>query len=110
MTTTEVVQGDIVVQYRGRLLPLVSLDGVGAIRREGRQQDLVFGEDAQAIGLAIEAIVDIVQDELKLQKPSRTPGLSGSGIVANRAVDIVDPNYFMQQVAELSTADMGAAA
>ncbi len=111
MATTEVVQGDVVVQYRDRLLPLLSLDGMGGIRREGQQQVLVFGEGPAAVGLAIDAIVDIAQDELSVQKPSRSPGLSGSGIISGKAVDIIDPAYFLAQVADLAIdAGVGAAA
>lgn len=108
MKTTEVIQGDVVVQYRGHLLPLVSFDGAAGIRREGQQQVLVFGSEEKAVGLAIDSIVDIVQDELKLRKPSRTPGLSGSGIVSGRAVDIVEPGYFLSQGGDNSY--VGAAA
>jgi two-component system chemotaxis sensor kinase CheA len=95
MGESEVTQGELVIQYRDRLLPLASLDGADGIRREGRQTVLVFGTGAAAIGLAIESILDIAQDALVLQKPARMPGLLGSGIVAGRAVDILDAEYFV---------------
>jgi len=111
MASTEVVQGDVVIQYRDRLLPLISVEGPSGIRREGHQQVLVFGEDRNAVGLAIDSIVDIVQHELRIQNASRMPGLVGSGIVAGRAVDIIDPAYFLQQVVDLTVNnDYGAAA
>jgi len=107
MATTETVQGEVVVQYRDRLLPLLSFDGTKGIRRQGRQQILVFGEAENAVGLAIDTIVDIAHDELRIQKPARMEGLSGSGIVSGRAVDIVDPSHFLRQIVNLS---VGAAA
>lgn len=97
MTRTEVVQGEIVVQYRNGLLPLVSIDGISGIHRLGKQQVLVFGSEERSIGLAISSIVDITQDELKILKPSRQAGLLGSGIISGRAVDIVDPSFFVSQ-------------
>jgi two-component system chemotaxis sensor kinase CheA len=70
------------------------------VRRDGRQTVLVFGAGAEAAGLAIDSIVDIAQSELKMQKASRTPGVVGSGIVAGHAVDIVDPEYFINQIVD----------
>ncbi|TAL00924.1 MAG: chemotaxis protein CheA [Rhodospirillaceae bacterium] len=111
MATVEVVQGNRVVQYRDQLLPLMSLDGEEGIRREGRQTVLVFGSDGAAVGLAIETIVDIVYDELAIRKPSRSAGVRGSGIVAGRAVDIIEPEYFLAQIAEdVCTAELEVAA
>jgi two-component system chemotaxis sensor kinase CheA len=111
MRTTESVQGELVVQYRDRLLPLLSLDGSGGIRREGRQSVLVFELGGASVGFAIETIVDIVHDTLAVQKSSQTPGVTGSGIVANKAVDIVDPDYFIGQLERSGfNSNMGAAA
>lgn len=111
MTQTEVVQGETVIQYRERLLPLFSLDGAGGVRREGRQTVLVFGAGATAAGLAIDSIVDLAQSELKLQKASRVPGVTGSGIISGHAVDIVDPEFFIGQIAEtFSESRIGEAA
>ncbi|MCB2108695.1 MAG: chemotaxis protein CheW, partial [Rhodobacteraceae bacterium] len=98
MGSTEAVQGEIVIQYRSGLLPLVSFDGDAGIRREGHQQVLVFVSNNRAIGLAIDSIVDIAHDRIKLGKPSREPGIVGSGIIAGRAADVVDPEYFLGMV------------
>lgn len=98
MGSTEAVQGEIVIQYRSGLLPLVSFDGDAGIRREGHQQVLVFVSNNRAIGLAIDSIVDIAHDRIKLGKPSREPGIVGSGIIAGRAADVVDPEHFLSMV------------
>jgi len=111
MSETEVVQGDTVIQYRERLLPLFSLDGTGGVKREGPQTVLVFGVGPSAAGLAIESIVDIAQSELKIQKTSRVPGVTGSGIVSGHAVDIVDPEFFITQIVDAVSSDhVGVAA
>jgi len=110
MSQTESVQGETVIQYRERLLPLFSLDGIGGVMREGRQTVLVFGAGTSAIGLAIASIVDIAQDNLAIQKPSRVPGVIGSGIVAGRAVDIIDPDSFISQIGDAVGAAIGEAA
>lgn len=111
MATAEVVQGEIVIQYRNSLLPIYSLDGEGGIHREGRQQILVFGQGAQSVGLAIEAIIDIVQDNIVLQKRSHTAGLLGSAIVGGRAVDVLDSDYLLNKATDpQSDSNLGAAA
>lgn len=111
MAKAETAQGETVVQYRDRLLPLLSLDGEGGVRQDGRQIALVFGSNDAAVGLVIQSIVDIVQADLVLQKASRMPGVAGSGIVAGHAVDIVDAGYFVERgTSDLMLEPYGAAA
>lgn len=94
MQNTEVVQGDAVIQYRDRLLPLMSMYGSSGIHQDGRQTVLVFGDDSEGIGLAIEKIVDIMEVELKIERASKSPEMLGSAVVGEHAVDILDPNHF----------------
>lgn len=96
MEAAEIVQGEAVIQYRGRLLPIMSTEGGAGVRREGRQTVLVFGNDAQGIGLAIEEIVDIMEDELKIQKAAVVSNMVGSAIVGGRAVDVINQDYFLE--------------
>jgi two-component system chemotaxis sensor kinase CheA len=98
MAATEVVQGEVVVQYRNRLLPLLSMEGAAGVRRAGRQPVLVFERHGATVGLAVESIIDIVHDTLVALKPSQVAGVAGSGIVAGRAVDIIDPGFFASLV------------
>jgi two-component system chemotaxis sensor kinase CheA len=94
MAQSESAQGERVMRYRNHLLPLISPEGAEGIRRHGRQTVLVFGEGHRAIGLAIESVIDIVQDTLAIQKTGQVAGLRGSAIVAERAVDVLDPSAF----------------
>ena len=96
MEKLEMAQGRMVTQYRGQLLPIYSLDGNAGIRRTGRQTVLVFGTDAEMIGLAIESIVDIAQEVLKITSVSRAEGIKGSAIIAGSAVDVLDTKFFQR--------------
>ncbi|MCA0201556.1 MAG: chemotaxis protein CheA [Proteobacteria bacterium] len=98
MDQVEWVQGQPVIQYRDRMLPLRSYDGVSGIRREGHQPVLVFIRGDEWVGLAIEKIEDIKADEVRIERPSAHPGLRGSQIVGGKAVDYIEPAYFVAPV------------
>ncbi|MBK8838212.1 MAG: hypothetical protein IPO30_05795 [Hyphomonadaceae bacterium] len=53
-----------VVQYRGRLMLLVAAGG--SIRRAGKQPVLVFSQGDSVIGLAVDTMLDIVEDRLDI--------------------------------------------
>jgi two-component system chemotaxis sensor kinase CheA len=99
MDSVEWVQGQPVVQYRQNMLPLMAIDGLAGIRSQGNQHVLVFTNDHGSVGLAIDSLEDIVSAELRIASPSRRPGIAGSQIVAGRAVDYVDPAFFLASIA-----------
>ncbi len=93
----EYSNGKRVVQYRGKLMPLVAVDGAGQIETEGRQPILVFSDQNRSMGLLVDEIVDIVEDTLNIELGSERPGLVGSAIVAGKATDLVDAGYYLMQ-------------
>jgi two-component system chemotaxis sensor kinase CheA len=95
LAATERIHGRHVVQYRERLMPLVPFDPNHQWRSEGRQPALVFTEGERSIGMVVDQIVDIVEDQMSFELSSATPGLVGSAIIAGRATDIVDVGYYL---------------
>ena len=93
----EHVDGQALVQYRGKLMPLVRIKDEHAFRGEGRQPVLVFTEGDRSMGLVVDEIVDIVESELDVQIASQRNGVIGSAIVAGQATEIVDVGYFLKQ-------------
>jgi len=89
--------GKPVVQYRGKLMPLVSPDPSYRMREEGRQPILVFADHERSMGLAVDEIVDIVEDHLAVELTTDRPGLIGSAIVAGKATEIIDAGYYLTQ-------------
>jgi chemotaxis protein histidine kinase CheA/CheY-like chemotaxis protein len=85
--------GSDVVQYRGALMPLVYIDETSRERAVNAQPVLVFTEERRHIGLAIDAIVDIVEAPLEIS--SEEPGLIGAAIVRGEAVEIVDVSHYL---------------
>ncbi|VAW19975.1 Signal transduction histidine kinase CheA / CheY-like domain [hydrothermal vent metagenome] len=83
------------VQYRGRLMPLVYVDKKTAQRSEGRLPMLVFSEGERSMGLVVDRIVDIVSNPLELQVEAGEEGFLGSAIVAGKATEILDVGYYL---------------
>ena len=93
----EYSNGKPVVQYRGKLMPLVPIDPALRIGHEGRQPILVFSDKERSMGLLVDEIVDIVEDVLHVELGSDQPGLIGSAVLAGKATDLVDTGYYLMQ-------------
>jgi len=89
--------GKPVVQYRGKLMPLVSIDGVSATKTEGQQAVLVFSDQDHTMGLVVDEIVDIVEEKLKIELTVNQPGLIGTAVISGKATDIIDAGYYLVQ-------------
>ncbi|MDY7225462.1 chemotaxis protein CheW [Hyalangium rubrum] len=92
-----------VVQYRGQLLPLVR---VAAMLQERRRQPRHPSQEATAeeeefsvivcahgethVGLVVDAIQDVVEVKVELQRHSRRAGVLGSMVVQGRATEFLD--------------------
>ena len=94
-STFEMTSRGLVVQYRGRLMPLAS--GGGAIRREGRQPMLVFSQGTLVVGLAVDSILDIVEDLLDFQLTDQAPGVLGTAVLKGRSTEIIDVSHYLGQ-------------
>lgn len=93
----ETTNGRLVVQYRGRLMPIVPLGGQIGTTQGQRQPVLVFSEGHGAIGLAVDQIVDVVEERVDLQMRSDKPGIIGSAIIKGKATDVVDIAWHLEQ-------------
>ncbi|MEM8985479.1 MAG: hybrid sensor histidine kinase/response regulator [Pseudomonadota bacterium] len=93
----ETSNGAQLVQYRGSLMTVVHADAYGSLKTEGRQPVLVFTDDQRSMGLAVDEIVDIVDEKLNVEHISDQPGVIGSAVVKGRATQVVDVAYFLTQ-------------
>ncbi|MBV8824138.1 MAG: chemotaxis protein CheW [Bradyrhizobiaceae bacterium] len=92
----EFSNGRHLVQYRGQLMPLVRVDETARIRSEGTQPLLVFSDGGRSMGLAVDEIVDIVEDKLDIEVVSTSvPGVLGSAVVKGQATEIVDVGHYL---------------
>ncbi|MBB3017280.1 two-component system chemotaxis sensor kinase CheA [Microvirga lupini] len=99
-STIEWSSGRPVVQYRGRLMPLVSCDEELTIKREGMQSLLVFSDGDVSMGLAVAEIVDIVEDKLDIELLAERSDLVGSAVIRGRTTEIVNVAHYLPMVLE----------
>jgi two-component system chemotaxis sensor kinase CheA len=94
----EEVDSRRVMQYRGDILPLVSLDGVLGAGRvyddvaagKDRVQVVVLSNGAGSVGLEIDRILDIVYDRVVVKKAGARLGVSGTAVIQGRVTQMLD--------------------
>ncbi|MGF3023202.1 chemotaxis protein CheW [Methylobacterium aquaticum] len=91
----EWVGGRPLIQYRGRLMPLVPADPSQAMKREGPQALVVFSDGERSMGLVVDEIVDIVDEVLDIELVTERSDLIGSAVVRNRATEIVNIAHYL---------------
>ena len=82
--------GRTVVQYQGRLMPLLGYSGVDGFGAETRQPVLVFHQGDREIGMAVDEIVDVVEAAIDIDTSHAAPGSVGATIIDGKTVEIVD--------------------
>jgi len=85
------------VQYRGKLMPLVYMDPDCKAKENGRQPILVFTDDDHAMGLVVDEIVDIVDERLDVEVESMKPGMVGSAVIRDVATEVIDIGHYLPQ-------------
>ena len=91
----ELSNGRHMVQYRGHLMPLISLSENVRVKGEGTQPLLVFSDGSRSMALIVDEIIDIVDDTLNIQVASENAGVLGSAIVRGQATEIIDVGHFL---------------
>jgi len=100
-----------VVQYRGELLPLIQVSSVlGGYAPRAREpheklQVVVYTKNGRSVGLLVDDILDIVHENITVQRESDRMGLLGSAVIQGKVTDLVDaegviravdPSFFAQ--------------
>lgn len=92
--------GQPVVQYRGKLMPLVPADPGVVIKESGRQPVVVFSNARRNMGLVVDRIEDIVEDVLSIELAAARPGVIGSAVIRGRITCILDVAHFLKAADE----------
>ncbi|MGO8815918.1 MAG: chemotaxis protein CheW [Terriglobia bacterium] len=120
-SAVEKAGGRHVVQYRGKILPLIHLSSALAERRQearisgsplAEAEDekirvVVYTDQGRSVGLVVDRILDIAHEAVKTQKNSGRPGTLGTLVVQGRVTELLDlkgiiqtadPNFFNETV------------
>ena len=96
--------GRTMLHYRGRLIPVQPIGGA-VLRRTGLQPLIILTEGAMTLALAVDDIVDIVEEALDVEvMAGGDADVIGSAMIGGRATDIVDlAAYLPEHLAARST-------
>ena len=83
------------VQYRDQLMALLRINSETRLRSEGAQPVLVFTDRERSMGLAVDEIVDIVEERLDIEVASDRPGVVGYAVIKGVTTEIVDVGHFL---------------
>ncbi len=97
VNSVEESNGQMMVQYRGKLMPLVNVEGSHGVKEKGRQPVLVFTDADRSMGLVVDDIVDIVESKLSLELDSSLIGFIGSAIISGEATGVLDVPHYLKK-------------
>ena len=98
--------GKLVVQYRGRILQLASLESILESREDSAaglqdpSQVVVFNNGERSIGILVDRILDIVEDQVTARQAAARPGLLGSAVIGKKVTDLLDLHAVIQRADE----------
>jgi two-component system chemotaxis sensor kinase CheA len=98
----EYAGGGQVIQYRGRILSLVSLRTVlePGLPDTGPLPNpvpvVVFNDGERSVGMIVDEIVDVVEEAVTIRRKAVRKGLLGSAVVGKRVTDFLDLNQVIE--------------
>jgi two-component system chemotaxis sensor kinase CheA len=87
-----------VVQYRNRILPLISLRDVleSGVPVKDQTADpvqvIVFNDGDRSVGLMVDQILDVAEETVTVRQKTARAGLLGSAVVGKHVADFIDLN------------------
>jgi two-component system chemotaxis sensor kinase CheA len=101
--TIEMSGNHQVVQYRGEIMPLVSVADAlqlpAQTTREGSMQVVVHSEFGHSVGLVVDEILDIVDQHVSVNKNSSNARLLGSAVIQQHVTDLLNVPELVMSIA-----------
>lgn len=93
----EVADGRHVVQYRGKLIPLIPASASVSLSGGSTRSVIVFSEGSTSFGLAVNEIRDIVEEVIDIEIAASRPGVLGTAVIAGAATEVFDVSWYVAQ-------------
>lgn len=90
VSSIELAGDEPVVQYRGELMRLISLEHSDPLPEEGLVEVIVFNYDQRTVGLVVNKILDIVHEVFDVKLSAKEQGYLGSMVIQGKTTDVVD--------------------
>jgi two-component system, chemotaxis family, sensor kinase CheA len=98
VSNIEYASNQMMIQYRGKLMPLIAYNDAVSLHDQKTKPVLVFTERDRSMGLIVDEIVDITEQYIDLQADSHAQGILGSTIINGQATELVDVNHYLRTV------------
>jgi two-component system chemotaxis sensor kinase CheA len=114
-TVLERVGRELLVQYRGEIMPVVDLASLlierrasprvhpAALARPEVIQVVVFSHNGAHVGLIVEQILDIIEDSLANPRPPGRPGVLGTVVIGGRVTELLDVEAVLRRAQPSAT-------
>jgi len=87
----------MVIQYRGGLMPLIKYDDQVELVEGAEQPTLVFTDGKRSMGLVVSEIIDIMEEVIDVKIAGEQEESLGSAIIKDKATDVVNVGYFLSK-------------
>ncbi len=104
LASLEEADGHCLVQYRGELMTVVAANPAMDLRATDPRPVIVFRDRTRTMGVAVNAIHDIVEAHVTLQRRATRPGVLGVAVIAGRATEVIDTDHYLRQAAATEVA------
>ncbi len=98
LSSIERSDGQMLVQYRGTLMPLIPFNSSVQVGTEGQKPLLVFADRGKSVGIIVDSIIDIREEVIDVQVSQNKPGLVGSAIISGKATEIIEVMHYLNSV------------
>ncbi|MBV9225106.1 MAG: chemotaxis protein CheW [Acidobacteriaceae bacterium] len=105
-TQIESASGKYVLQYRDRILPVIFLEAVLKNQEPNFDgvpesvQVIVFSNGERSIGIAVEEILDVIEDSVAIRRQAAQPGFLGSAVIGHKVTDFLDLHTVVKAAGE----------
>lgn len=91
----ETADGREILQYRGKIMPLMSL---GHVEDGENKPVIVFNDGPRWAGLIVDEIVDIVETNLTFEMQGGMSSVLGTLVVNGASTEIIDTAFYLSQI------------